>query len=268
MNFPSNITLEQLSTPLPAGSIAHLDLLTAFPANARQAFWRGNGYVIMRGLIPDPLIDAYLALREPLGTIGFRTPTPYLQHAEVRDLALYPPLCAIMEEIVGEPVGLHLNLAGLVSTERDWHQDAYLSPTFVGTKYIASWIALDTINEDCGPLELVPGSHKWPPMDQAKLFQYMTPDERSSDMWPWTSEAAVASLFTAKIKETNSDTIKFTAQKGDVLLWHNLLAHRGSAPKIPGTPRKALISHYSALSVRHDMPKSTTHKGGGYYFLF
>jgi len=96
-----------------------------------QTVWRRDGVLILPGFLPDDLMDAYSQRRaRDLDTTdgsGWQSGTAYLHTAEMRDLALYPPLMAQMQELISEPMMLHLCLAGLVSTERDWHQDDYLT---------------------------------------------------------------------------------------------------------------------------------------------
>ena len=144
----------QLAPPLLQ---ADVDELTLTPD---QLSWRRNGVTILRNFLPDEMVDAYVARRsQVVSPNGSASPTPFLQVEELRALALYPPLMAIMRDIVGESMMLHLSLTGWVSTEREWHQDDYLNPSFVNGWYAAAWMALDEIDPDAGPFEYVPGSH-------------------------------------------------------------------------------------------------------------
>jgi len=66
-----------------------------------------------------------------------------------------------------------------------------------------------------------------------------------------------------------SQVEQLLAKKGDVLIWHANLMHRGSKPNVPGTPRKALICHYSSINHRVDMPAKKLFQGrwgSGWYF--
>ena len=60
---------------------------------------------------------------------------------------------------------------------------------------------------------------------------------------------------------------KFLAKKGDVLLWHARLMHRGAIPNDPDLWRETAILHYSGVNHRPDMPASAIqHQQGGWYF--
>lgn len=236
--------------------------------------WPDEGVLILRGLIPADAIDAYCdrfldQVQEPAR--GYGIGTPYMSNWEMRDLALHRNLTPHLERLVGGTVGLHLNLTGWKSTQRAWHVDSYLNPPYVGTHYAATWIALDTIHPDAGPFEYVPGSHRWPAPTQAKVLAVMAEDGRDPD-WPWRSEAILGPLYDAEIAQRGAEVRQFTAEKGDVLIWHANLVHRGSVPRNPDLERRTLISHYSLVSARHDMSGTATawktdHADGVYFAL-
>ena len=122
-----------------------------------QLAWRQDGVVIKRKFLPDDVVDAYIARRAQLDSPGgWRGPTPYLHVPELRALSLYPPLMRLMADLIGEPMMLHLNLTGWISTERNWHQDDYLNPPFVNSWYCAVWMALDHIDAGLWPVRIRP----------------------------------------------------------------------------------------------------------------
>lgn len=241
-----------------------------------QKLWREQGFLILPNFIPDNLIDHYCELRERLTKPGGWTiPTPYMSYSQLRDICLYRPLMEKLEELIGEEMGLHLNLTGWISTERNFHQDDYLNPTFVRSHYAATWMALDDIHPDSGPFEYVPGSNRWPCIAQDKVVALMKQHQGidlSDPSWPSKTEGWVAEACEEEIERRGAKVKQFLPKKGDLLIWHGRLIHRGSRPKVPGLQRKALISHYSALSKRQDMPHYTLHEhqgfdSKGYYFV-
>jgi SAM-dependent methyltransferase len=232
-----------------------------------QRSWRENGYVILKDFIPNDLVDRYCAVRERLdSTGGWPSPAPYLDIPEIRDLCLYGKLSDMLEHLLGEPMGLHLNLTGWVSTERAWHQDDYLNPPAVNSHYAAVWTALDDIKPDSGPFEFVPGSHRWPFIRQSNVLSLLGQKDDSDPSWPWESERLLTPFFQAEIAKSGSKIERFLGGKGDVLIWHSRLVHRGSRAERPNAERRAMIAHYSAVSRRSDMPTTRRHPGGGLYF--
>ncbi|GFE68441.1 hypothetical protein [Chroococcus sp. FPU101] len=76
----------------------------------------------------------------------------------------------------------------------------------------------------------------------------MEQEETIRPDWPTISERVCVPAFEDYIQRNSSQIHQFIAKKGDVLIWHGRLTHRGSLAKNPNLMRKGLISHYSALS--------------------
>lgn len=234
-----------------------------------QRQWWEQGVVYLPRLLPPDLVDAYCAVRSQLDNPGgWRSPTPYVHVKELRDICLFKPLMNTLRELIGENCGLHLNLTGWVSTERDFHQDTFLNPPNVGTHYAAVWMALDDIHLDSGPFQYVPGSHKWPVIRREKVFKFLTEEERNDPAWPSNTQRWVADACMDETVKRNAPVYTYTPKKSDVLIWHSNLVHRGSPANKPGLERKALIAHYSAVSRRPDMPIIKEHDNGEKFFFF
>jgi hypothetical protein len=247
------ITLEDLSDP---------------PAAIGDGDWNDEGVVILKNFLPEELLMAYEEcwIRENRGRpMGWPDPVPYTRHKELRDLLLYQPLCDEIEALIGEPPGLHLNLTGWVSTERNWHQDTYLNPPYVGDAYAAVWIALDTIHPDSGPFQYIPGSQRWRIITQEKVMAHLSPEERDH-RWPKYSERLLTPIFEQMMEEGGIEPVSHLPDRGDVLIWNGRLLHRGSPANVPGMERRALIAHYSGIYHRPDMPDAKQSPWGGYYF--
>lgn len=262
----SPVTLDDLWDVPPDGDLPPLDRADATPSSLLQQEWCRSGRVILPGLLDDDLIDRYSAVWRPQFADN---PTLYLRSREARALCLHPPLVAAMSELIGEPMGLHLNLAGWTSTERDWHQDDYLNPPYINGHYVAVWLALGDIHPDSGPFQCVPGSHRWPIIRREKILQAMgepLPYGNDAD-WPKRSEDVLSPLFEKRFADMGLEPETFLAKRGDVLIWHSRLAHRGSRPNVPGMERRALIAHYSALSHRVDMPHHQQQGTGSFFVL-
>jgi hypothetical protein len=229
--------------------------LESSPAAPMLSAWREHGVLILENFIPKSLREPYFSVRETLGIAGgWADPCPYLYVPALRELSMYPGLLNILDALIGYEMGLHLNLTGWVSTERAWHQDDYLNPDFVNSHYAAVWIALRDISPDCGPFEFVPGSHKWPLTRRDKVLADCPVKTTAADpAWPSKTQGWVSEIIAREIKNQDAKVERFLAKEGDVLIWHGRLAHRGSLPRVPGTPRHSMIAHYSAIEKRPDM---------------
>jgi hypothetical protein len=259
-----------------------------------QRSWVENGVVIKRRFIPDSVLDPYIARRAAFrpGTawnaVGWLDGNCYEGLPELRDIALYPPLLASMKALISEQMILTLALTGWISTERDWHQDDYLNHPFVNTWYAAVWIALDTITPQSGPFEYVPGSHRWPLIRGEKVRGLLKDEELGRNAtetsiaatggWPKYAEYFLTPAIEEKISESGLPVIPFLAEKGDILIWHSRLMHRGSkraegwtigegSKVYPKNLRRSLITHYSGIT--HRPPADLeTHSNGALFAAF
>lgn len=272
---------EELAESPPDSQVPYLDRsgVNESRLTAEQRAWRQNGFVILKNFIPHDIIDRYMDVRSKWPDLGgWACPTPYMHIPEIKELGLYAPFMNVMESLIGESMMMHLNLTGWISTEREWHQDDYLNPPFVNSYYAAAWFALDTIHPDCGPFEFVPGSHRWPLLRQEKIRTQLArfhpeqaamegrPEDGERGHWASHSEYFLKPAIEEKILREKGEVTSFLGEKGDVLIWHGRLIHRGSKARQKGMLRKSFIAHYSAISKRLDMPKlARKHVNGKHY---
>lgn len=261
-----------------------LDDITVPAPPSGPADWNDEGVIILPRFISDALIDNYMDEWEAANGFrriipptyqvattcldairpgGWPDCTPYMRHPHLRRLLCDHRLALVLEGLLGEPAGVHLNLTGWVSTQRNWHQDSYLNPPHVGDFYAAVWIALDDIDPRSGPFQYVPGSHRWRQVTQHHIGRHV---DLADPRWPAQSERILTPLFADEIHQHGAPVISYLPAKGDVLIWHGRLLHRGSRPVANGAYRPALIAHYSGIHHRQDMPAAVQHEAGGWYF--
>ncbi len=267
---PADIDFSMLSEDVDDELVPMLDRadIDESKLDEDQLAWRRDGFLIKPGFFSAELLDRYSEIRARVpDTGGWSCPVPYMYIAELRDVCLHPPLTRLLGHLIGEEMGLHLNLTGWVSTDRNWHQDDYLNPPYINSWYAAVWIALDDIHPDCGPFEFVPGSHRWPLLKSHRVRLFLDEQERGELAWPRLAERFVNDVATREIARRGTPSQKFIAKKGDLLIWHGRLMHRGSYANVPGMQRKTLIGHYSGISHRVDMPEVARTPEGSAYFV-
>lgn len=231
------------------------------------ADWNDVGVVALPGAISDDLIDAYARAWTGANRLerwrpgGWPDNCPYIRHPEILDL--FEPLAGRLAELIGEPAGMNLNLTGWVSTERDWHADQYLNPPHVGDAYAAVWVALGDIHPDSGPFQYVPGSHRWPQVTRQKILDVLGYDGPD---WPKRSEVPLTPLFKAEIAHRDAQVCTYLPKRGDALIWHGRLLHRGSRARVRGMERRAVIAHFSGIQTRHDFGVIPLQRGAGWYW--
>lgn len=223
-----------------------------------QAFYRQNGFLIKRNFIPHDLIADYMALRDRLGLgdAGFGTPVSYVEHPEIRRIALFPELVDLFRDLHGMEMSLLVSHTRHRSTERGWHPDGYLDAEDALPR-AGVWFALDDIHSDSGPFEYIAGSHRWNMIANQKLNTFLKPEYRwpqahfqakPGDLtWGGIVEAIIDPVVTKKIERENLKIDAFCPSKGDILIWHGRLVHRGAVPKVRGMSRPSIIGQYVPL---------------------
>ncbi len=262
-------TFEDLALEIPQSRCGFLDRddLDESTLDPDQLFFRQNGYLIKEGLIPAELTDPYLADRlsfpdKDLSIWG----GSYMAIPSIRDVCLYRPLVDLVERLVGEPVGLFLTLSGLETTRRTWHQDFYLKPGYENVNYCAAWIAVGDVDPDSGPYEFVPGTHRLPSMRQELVWEWLTPEERSSPASYRIAETFVTDACAKMFVEREFEPQFFIPKRGDVLIWHHSLLHQGSRARRPELMRPGLIAHYNSLAKQRQLGRDMVqHPNGSWY---
>jgi phytanoyl-CoA hydroxylase len=108
----------------------------------------------------------------------------------------------------------------------------------------ASWIPLEDIHPDSGPLAYFPGSH----------------DPEISGFFDWGDGSILLEPESARTPMELSDYLAermraaalqpkiFCPKKGDALIWHGNLSHEGTAIHDHARTRKSYVTHYSSLA--------------------
>lgn len=167
----------------------------------------------------------------------------HVHSAVARALIFAEPLRRMLALVFAEPPLVFQSMVFTWGSEQSMHKDTAFVVVDRPASLMASWIALEDIDEGSGELMYYPGSHRDP------LFLFS--DEHMS--WePKRDGKGVHRRFTefldrqAAEKQVARKT--FCARKGDILLWHANLAHGGMPVTRPESTRKSLVSHYCPAS--------------------
>lgn len=156
------------------------------------------------------------------------------------ELYLLPELHRLVGEMLGEPVVAIQSLLFEYGSQQVLHRDPVVVPTGAPGHLVAAWIALEDIVEGSGELVYVPGSHRLP-------YYEFTPGGYMFDaavMGEKEIEEATR-WFEAQLEQRGLSREHFTAEKGEVLLWHASLHHGGGPVTDRSLTRKSLVIHYS-----------------------
>lgn len=178
----------------------------------------------------------------------------YLTMDNVRELAIEERLANVLNACMGAPVALCNSLYFEKGSAQPPHVDAiYMTPKTHG-HLLASWVALEDVHTDAGPLEYYPGSHLIPQYKFSNGSYHFIPEEMSQ----WHT------YMDKQIAERGLEKTSFAARKGDVFIWHAHLLHGGGPINDGNLTRKSLVFHYFT---RDDSRKSRPKQEGPAYWI-
>lgn len=243
-----------------------MNLVMALLGSAQRRDFADNGFLIVPGFFEerelDAATDAYETVWRDLpsdvvvdfNATGRRTRAKditreerresikvndlYLRDHRLRQAVLSARLGAILGELFAdEPVVVN-TLSVEYGTQQADHLDTlYMTPRTPG-KLLATWMALEDVDEDAGPLRYYPGSnHIEPYRFDDGGFHFRTPE-----MEQWSTYMASA------VERRGLGETTFMARRGDLLIWDAWLLHGGSEICTPGLTRRSLITHYYTKS--------------------
>lgn len=157
------------------------------------------------------------------------------------------PAIAVCDRFFGEPASLYTSLYYERGSEQALHRDTPVFCTSPGERYMGVWTALDAVDDQNGPLLVVPGSHLLPPLDLQQIRQQAFADGPVPSMSPegW---AIYQQAVARQCEEAGLVAQPVHVQPGDVIIWHPQLFH-GGAPHPSAATRRSLVMHVTPKSM-------------------
>ncbi len=229
--------------------------------------WRRFGYVVFPQLIPHALIDDYRAdldqlvaqrarhrtrvLVEGVGVKAIRDATDaelahpharlmdfHNQSVAAKRIILHADIVAFLGHVFRDRVVAMQTLTFWRGSEQWTHQDFAYVVSRIPSHLAATWVALEDVHPDAGPLEYFPGSHRLPVFDFGNGMFYTHESSRS--------DVEFRDFLEGEAARAGLPLHSFAPKKGDVLFWHAGLAHRGGKVTDGGRTRLSLVTHYSS----------------------
>lgn len=133
-----------------------------------------------------------------------------------------PEIVDVIEELLGPNIKLYTDQLMMKprynGTVTDWHQDSPAWPFFVPQDHVTCWIALDDATVENGCMTVIPGSHKWGPVNREYKQRFIDDPE-------------IATPTPVELKA------------GHCMFHHGLNFHRTGANPTPNR-RRGLALHY------------------------
>ena len=206
-----------------------------------------NGFTILPGLLThaecEEAIGHMMALQaceKKLEGFGPREPdnwgrthNQHLYDPMAMKLLLHPALREPLDQCYGgEAEGIQTMYFWKGSEQRR-HQDQYYLPGCM-----SAWIALQDVSEANGTIYVQPGSHKKHLLTRADLTEKL--GDEHDVVWGEAYNNGVDEIF----EQNGGDEIPVEVSKGDVVLFHGILIHRGGPIKDKGSFRHVMANHY------------------------
>lgn len=232
-------------------------LLSASEAEVCEAY-RRDGWAILPDLrVEDELVDAINAdvqalldahAAEPVAQLKTRLQNMFLRSPAVRRGMTHPLIVRWCGILLGRPVAPYQTLNMPVGSQIGPHADAVLMTTHPFGYMCASWLALEDVEDDAGPLQIWSGTHRWPYMSAADAGLAAGGDEEARAA---RYDAVYYPRNERKLAEEKITPYRFLPKKGQVLVWHANVLHAGAPVARADATRKSLITHYFARDVHH-----------------
>lgn len=121
----------------------------------------------------------------------------------------------------------------------------------------ASWIPLEDVNPDAGPLAYYAGGHK---LDNSGFFDWgggsIIQDEHSIH-----TPTEFAEFLAGQMVQAGIEAKTFCPKRGDALIWHGNLPHEGTTVRNPELTRKSYVTHYTAETTLPDWMRNFDERG-------
>lgn len=235
-------------------------------------FWQKNGYVILEQALEPALVDKLWTDVEELFTNNEKYPIniqvdrpeyagravqearnlpkevlngPYIKVMDFhnssvagKNIMLHNNIVTFLEAVFGDKVVAMQSLLFKYGSQQATHQDFAYVVSEVPSHLAASWVALEDVHIDSGPLFYYPGSHHNAKFNFGNGMFF----NAESSLNP----TDFAKFIEQECEKRGQKRETLLIKKGDVLIWHAALAHGGDAIRNPALTRKSFVSHYSS----------------------
>lgn len=188
-----------------------------------------------------------------------------------RELSLNRFVCNFLSHIFQDTPVVLQSLTFWKGSNQPAHTDyPYVRTQTKLSHLAASWIPLEDVHPDAGPLAYYPGSHRpgvIEPLDWGGGSVVLEPDSERNP-------ADLAPHLHAQMDKAGLKPQIFLPKKGDILVWHGWVVHEGTKTRNPALTRKSYVTHYTSLGAypkEHMYPDALekrrfTALNGGYVF--
>ena len=204
------------------------------------------GYCVIKKYLKTKDVDLINSevdqlLKDKKVKFRYRNKLMFLIHKSklINKLCRNKELDELLDYLIRGKAKLFQSINFLSGSEQDTHSDSIHMTTFPQGGLLGVWIALEDISLGNGPVHYYPKSHKLP--------YYMNRDYDnvgSKFMLGNKGYEEYEEMINRKVKEQNIEKVVFTANAGDMFIWHANLLHGGEPHLNKSLTRKSMVLHY------------------------
>ncbi len=202
---------------------------------------KDNGYLILKNLISLKTVKDIKGYIESL-SLGPKERITSDNHHSLLEISNNKKVLKIASTFFKENAAPIQGLLFKYPTQQPIHQDTVHFSTFPRDLMLASWVALEDINIDNGPLEYIPNSHLIPSFSHYEYPTRHTHRNKNSISYYEQYEKEISQL----IKKLKLKKSFFLAKAGDCIIWHPRLMHGGNQIPKENLTRYSYVTHYMA----------------------
>lgn len=171
----------------------------------------------------------------------------YKKSENCKKLSKHPEVVKMIKSLYKKNPLAFSTINFLTSTQQPLHSDYSHFGTLPELMLVGSWIALEDIDPDSGPLQVVPKSHK--------LDIYRYENHNNGQLPTGLDEIKLQynnyeDWVLKEIKENNLKSVTPKMTKGDCIIWSANLLHGSPDCKNPGLSRKSQVTHWTLDGVQ------------------
>ncbi|MFM9048290.1 MAG: phytanoyl-CoA dioxygenase family protein [Cyanobium sp.] len=177
-------------------------------------------------------------------------------------LSFADPVMAFLDELFGSSPALIATITFWKGSQQPLHQDfSYVHHHRRLGELAATWIPLEDIQPDAGPLIYYQGTH-FP--ERLGFFDWGGGSILASRDAPESVFDEYQKHLLRLIDEHHFQPSIFLPKRGDVLIWHGALIHGGTPMANPALTRRSLVCHYTTVGSHQRMQGQRV--GSGFSF--
>lgn len=253
------------------GYVAALQVLPKYDLLEKLKCWHSNGFVIFEGAVSHSVIEQYLSdinvliqnYKEydiptevrgvqlssrdldtfPADMTGVKLNHMHCFSKAAARLSLTPHVVDFLNHVFQGHTSVCQSLTFWRGSEQRIHIDyPYVRQQKRLSYLAASWVPLEDVQSDAGPLAYYPGGHR---TDVSGFFDWgegsIVMDENATRNPDQFADYLESRMEMAAIKPK-----VFCPRLGDVLIWHGNLPHEGTRVNNPYATRKSYVTHYTS----------------------